>query len=262
MTDKEIDKEWLAEMRENFERHPYKSLNSALTLYDTVQGEEIETENRLRTMLQIQGDFVSPEERDRVQKIIDQQEEFINFVKKNLKTELAKIPIYNEILSRIPYLGDLACARLINYVRIDRAGSISALRKYCGYSAGEDGKIIHEESGKTRDFNKSLKPVFYLWARRCIMSKSEPFNSMYRTWKEYYHNREPELAPFIVDRRAIIKVVGIFIGSLWLAWRELEGLPTKSPYAQAKLGHPESHIITIERWLAPKVEVKVRKKRS
>ncbi len=257
---KEIDEDWLAKMRENFKQHPYKRINTILTLYDTVQGDKVETGNRLESALYIQEGFISPDDKKRVETILDEQKALVAALKNELLPELEQVPIYSDVLSKIPMLGDIACARSVNYVRIEKAGSISALRKYCGYSAGDDGKIIHMEKGKTREFNSTLKPVFYLWAKRNIMTKREPFCTMYHTWKEYYANREPELAPFIIDRRAIIKVVGLFIGALWLAWRGIEGLPVTAPYAQAKLGHAETHIITIDKWI-PQIVVQTSKRK-
>lgn len=40
-----------------------------------------------------------------------------------------------------------------------------------------------------------------------------------------------------INNMAMRKVGKVFLSCLWLAWRELEGLPVTAPYAEDKLGH-------------------------
>lgn len=124
-------------------------------------------------------------------------------------------------------------------------------RKPCGAKIIKSEKVNtppRRKRGYYVAYNDKLKT--FMWKIGVSFLKQNPQRSYYRRLfeekKKYYTNR-PDLAKELKEGKkgakghihamALHYVIKRFLANLWIKWREIEGLPTRKPYAIEYLGH-------------------------
>ena len=138
-------------------------------------------------------------------------------------------------LGTIKGIGPVLGAKLLSYIDIKKADTISALWRYAGLGV-VDGKAERLVAGEKAHYNKKLKVTMYLIGTSFLRSRSK-FAEIYYAEKERQQKLHPELRPIVVHYRAMRKMNKVFLACLWLIWREALGLPTRKPYVHEYLGH-------------------------
>lgn len=159
-----------------------------------------------------------------------------------------KFPIIHEMLI-VPGCGEVTAAYCVVYLDPYKARSPSSFWKYVGLD-----KASHEryKKGVEGGGNKVLRTMLYRATDSMIRTgvsyrvdydrvktKLEKSNKITKTrhkdelvpmpWKD--------VTPGHRDGAARREMMKLFLAHLWLVWRELEGLSTRTPYAEEQLGH-------------------------
>jgi len=160
---------------------------------------------------------------------------------------------------------------LLGFFDIYKADTVSKFWKYAGYDVASDGRgrsrraehLVEREyvdkGGKTKTrrgitFNPFVKTKLHVLAESFIKSGSE-YRQIYDNCKHRLEHHDvygthrdaeriaeaadnerkyaPKLHRHLMARRYMIKM---FLADLYVAWRTVEGLPVRSPYAEEKLG--------------------------
>lgn len=150
---------------------------------------------------------------------------------KNATDELEII----QIMSSVRGVGPMLAAKVISMIDIQRATTISSLWKYAGYGV-TDGVRDKPTKGLRLSYNKRLKATCYLVGTSFLKCCS-PYRKIYDSAREYYEASRPEWTKAHQHNAAMRKMIKHWLAHLWLVWRELEGLPTESPYVVAYLKH-------------------------
>jgi hypothetical protein len=181
------------------------------------------------------------------QAIFEGLQKIENELDREVRNKIKGTPIYEEWLKQIVGIGHMRSAKLLSYIgSIDKFPTISSLWAYSG-AAVVDGKAQKKKSGETANWHHKLKClVVDQIPSGFIMSKGFG-RQLYDRYKQFYTQRDGEtLTKMHIERRTKRKVGKVFLGCLWLRWRELEGLPVTDPYPIAKLGH--TSLIRPEEW--------------
>lgn len=189
-------------------------------------------------------------------------------VSKDMAREVRPYPIYERLI-RVKGIGDTLAAKLISQIDIERAQTAPALWRYAGYGtvfAGvtfECGHTVAErvgtcpvcgnenitnvqydrekrEKGVKSAYNGTLKTDVYLCALSFIKSNS-PYRRLYDEAKLKYAQTRLDWTKAHQHQAALRVMVKVFLDHLWRVWRELEGLPTRPPYAIEHLNHTTYH---------------------
>lgn len=145
-----------------------------------------------------------------------------------------------EVMEGVRGVGKLTAAKIVAYIDIHRADTISALWRYAGYGVRDDGTRDRHVAGEISVFNKNLKRECRLLATG-LMRANSPYRKIYDDAREYYDANRPDWTAAHKHNAALRKMIKMFLAHLWLVWREFEGLPTREPYVSEKLGH--THIV-------------------
>lgn len=140
-----------------------------------------------------------------------------------------------EDMCRVKGVGKLLAAQIVSSIDITKADTVSALWRYSGYGVGDDGLAERRKRGERIYYNTALKTILYKLATSFMRSKS-PYSDEYYRAREFYEN-EREWTKAHCHRAALRKMIKMFLAHLWIHWRTLEGLPTRSLYVIDKLGH-------------------------
>jgi len=203
-----------------------------------IQKARIQFGNRL-SAIDRQADGASPRQRAILVKWCEHFEQLEKSLDKDI-AELAGEYVIFEHVTSVRGVGKLLAAKLIAMIDIHVPDTPSALWKYAGYSV-TDGERDRPRKGEKLPYNSRLKSTCYLIGVSMIRTGS-PYRQVYDAAKEQYNATRPDWSPSRIHMAAMRKMIKIFLVHLWLVWRELEGLPTRQPYVQEKLGH--THIIT------------------
>lgn len=159
-------------------------------------------------------------------------------------------PIYQAYLSHIKGIGPSLSAVLISEIGDPgRFPNISSLWSYCGLGV-QDGEARKRRRGEKANWNSVLRMTCarkmtdqFIKLRGCFGRK------LYDQYKAYYTERDGEtLSKGHIDNRARRKVAKVFLSCLWLAWREMKGLPVTEPYAFGVQGGHHS-LVTPQEWM-------------
>lgn len=152
-----------------------------------------------------------------------------------IQPEAAKIPIYNAWLKKVKGIGPAYTLGLVSFIRdIGRFDTVSKLWAYAGFRPGQKLR-----KGEKVTWNPRLRTLMWKIGKQFVR-QGGVYRRLYLENKHYYATQRPDLANESkghIDAMAIRKTVKMFLSRLWLHWRELEGLPTRPPYAMEKLGH-------------------------
>jgi hypothetical protein len=143
-------------------------------------------------------------------------------------------PIIDHMIA-VKGLGEMLAAKLIATIDIERADSVSALWRYCGYAV-IDGERERPKKGEKLHYNKTAKTVCYLIGSSFLRSGS-PYRKVYDNAKIYYQANRPEWTKARIHNASMRKMIKVFLSHLWERWRTLEGLPTRGLYVNEYLGH-------------------------
>jgi len=219
----------------------------------------------------------------------DLLEESENFKKKFLLKPIAdllkKHPAF-PFFSRVKGIGNENIAKVITFIDINEADSISALWKYAGYAV-TNGVADHPTKGEKLSYNKELKNMCYRlgvaflkahslskngtklghFFEKCLIEEKQKLEAQGKTvlpteeWKkETKKSEHPEnlCSEFYVHNRAFRRMVKLFLACLWMYWRKADNLPLRDPYSFEKQGH--TTLIQPEELMDR--ELKVRRKRG
>ena len=168
-------------------------------------------------------------------------------------------PIWREFLEPIKGIGPLMSAVILSEFDIHKAERISHFWKYAGLDVADDGRgrgrykehLVKQKytnkDGKEAErdsitFNPFLKTKLVGVLGSCFLKQS-PEKCIYRQIYDAYKHRlenhpvHKEKTKGHRHNMAIRYMIKIFLQDLWLAWREIEGLPITLPYSEIILGH-------------------------
>jgi hypothetical protein len=153
-------------------------------------------------------------------------------------------PLRINFLNRIQGIGGILSSGLIAWLSpISNYANISKLWAHCGLAPGQKRR-----KGEKAHFNVRLKTLCWKIAVSFEMQKPEKsfYRRIYDAKKRYYLSREDLKQSIEAGEKGIIGhirnmtlryTVKRFLADLWIAWRQLEGLPITLPYAHAVKGH-------------------------
>jgi hypothetical protein len=190
--------------------------------------------------------------------LLDRLKETEKYIDGRVATILKGHPAYSWF-SRVKGVGKENIGKVVGMVDIERAGTISALWKFAGFSV-ENGKSPKRAKGEKLSYNSQLRSMCWRLATSLLKAKGK-FYDYYCVQKDNYYERytqqgikvvatanlpkkngkKVESEGFIteghVHNQALRKMIKLFLSCLWLEWRQAEGLSMTLPYAIDKLGH-------------------------
>lgn len=140
-------------------------------------------------------------------------------------------------------------AKLISYIDIKNSPSISALWRYCGLDATHVKRVKKISKEEAPKFGNPYlkKEVLGVIGDSFIKQRTPIYRGIYDNEKarqlellKKCPKVKDERAPKTLNhahRRAIRKMMKIFISHLWLKWREVEELSVSQPYVIERMGH-------------------------
>jgi len=168
--------------------------------------------------------------------------------------------------SGIQGIGPENIAKILPYIDIKKAKTISSLWHYAGYHV-VDGRAPKNISGKASDFNGHLRTMCYRLALSLLKGKGK-FKKYYDEVKSEYKKRFQKDGYKIINQKkgskskkksaekqtktisagyihnlALRKMIKRFLACLWLVWKEAIGEKPAKPYAFAVLHHDPNHFI-------------------
>lgn len=184
-------------------------------------------------------------------RLLSDEEELGKSIAKMVKT----FPIWDAFLKDVKGCGPAMSAVIISELDPHKARHVSSFWKYAGLDVADDGKgrsrkaehLIDVEytnkdgEPKTRKgitFNPFLKTKLVGVLGTNFLRASGPYKAVYDGYKHRLtcHPVYKDDSPGHRHNMAIRYMIKMFLKDLWLAWREVEGLPITPDYAEAKLG--------------------------
>jgi len=209
---------------------------------------------------------------------------------KDIAKLVKDIPIV-QYMTAVKGIGPLLAAKIVSMVDIERADTVSALWRYCGYGV-INGEREKPTKGEKLHYNIRLKTTLYLVGGSFLKSGS-PYEAVYReAWDKYKNERDWAWCAtctkvsngdgqiFVahcsdpaahsdkafrgpnkgwqtnhVHLAANRKMIKVFLSHLWEYWRALEGLPVRDLYVMEHGGH--SHKLKAEDYGWPPLAIYV-----
>lgn len=161
--------------------------------------------------------------------------------------------------SKVKGVGKENIGKVVATIDIKRADTISALWRYAGFSV-ENGASPKRVKGEKLHYNSQLRSMCWRLAGSLLRAKGKFYDYYLKEKDKYYQkyeNRGVKIVPATslpkkdgkryepedmiseghVHNQALRKMIKLFLSSLWLVWRESEGLPITDPYAVGQLEH-------------------------
>ena len=172
--------------------------------------------------------------------------------------ELKGMPIWEDWLSKVRGVGGCLGVQFVALIQpISDFDTVAALWSYSGYGV-VDGEAPRRQAGVQSRWNPDLRKLGYQLGD-CFVRAGGPYRELYDCYKardravhpdpvtktdksgKLMKTREGKAWKMYTDghihARARRYAVKIFLSHLWQAWRELEGLLVRGPYAVEYLGH-------------------------
>jgi hypothetical protein len=168
-------------------------------------------------------------------------------------------PLWSAFLEGVKGCGPLMSAVILSEFDIRKAERISQFWALAGLDVAADGRgrgryaeHLVERSYKDKDgkdqvkkgitFNPFLKTKLVGVLASCFLKQSPDGCKYRRVYDDYKHRLEnhekhKDKSKGHRHNMAMRYMVKVFLQDLWIAWRELEGLPITKPYHEAVLGH-------------------------
>lgn len=222
--------------------------------YYDIQSVRLMSDNRVRAFSQ----GVSPQVHARIKEMTGMSMKRIeNSIKKELQSAIAAEPLWEEWLKDVKGIGPILAAGLIAHIEdVKRFATMSKLWKYAGLSVDDDGRSERLVKGKTLNYDPKFKKFMWLVGSSFVKVKG-PGRELYLDSRELYDKKwktskdcgsvgcksKGEGACMDGHKHAAARrrTAKIFLGAVYMKWREIEGLPAEHPYIIGRDGH--SHII-------------------
>lgn len=122
--------------------------------------------------------------------------------------------------------------------RFNKKPHLKAVEKLICSCDSPEPKTIAEKKkrGEPAMWNQKLKSHCWKIGKNFVRSGKQ-YRKYYDKVKAKYQKKFPKFSKGHIDNMAMRKTVKLFMAHLWIVWRQLEGLPTRSPYPVEKLGH-------------------------
>lgn len=180
-------------------------------------------------------------------------------LKKEIEVMICIHPLWIHFLSNVKGCGPVMAAVIISEFDIHKAPMVSNLVSFAGLAPGKDRKV----KGKKCSFNQFLKSKLCgVLGSGFLQAKSVPYSGYYYDYKLRLENSDVIVTEririedrkglykgkktwdvkwrdaYLIHRHqaAIRKMIKEFLKDLYVAWRELEGLEIREPYAEEYLG--------------------------
>jgi hypothetical protein len=214
-------------------------VRNCVEIYYDIQDTRIRTFNRLRTVGEVHG----------VQKkhLKDLEKELSSFIGDVIKDH----PMATYLLE-IKGIGVVLTGGILAYFDPYKADHISGFWKYAGLHV-EGGKAPKRKRGKKIEYNPKVKTLCWKIADSFIKHRTPKYRDIYDSEKIKQNKKlgnpleNPKNCPMYeecrkrvktkklpckmhIHLRAMRKMVKIFLGDLWLEWRQVEDLPITPPY--------------------------------
>lgn len=184
-------------------------------------------------------------------RLVDNEEE----IGKALKQLVETFPIWGGFLKDVKGCGYTMAAVIISELDPYKARHVSSFWKYAGLDVAGDGAGRSRRSAhlvkaaytakdgaeKTRNsitFNPFLKTKLMGVLATSFLRTNSPYRLIYDGYKHRLdcHPAHKDKAKGHKHNMALRYMTKCFLRDLWLAWREIEGLPITPDYAESKLG--------------------------
>jgi len=185
-------------------------------------------------------------------------------------------PIYQAWLKHVKGIGPTLSAAIITRIgAVDRFETASSLWAYGGLDV-RNGRARKKQKGEKANWDPELrKLIAFKVPEQFIQGKGKNWfgRNLYDQYKAFYEQVHDERCPVWshsdkkitnggakatvngqgcsrkghINNMAKRKVGKVFLACLWAVWRELQGLPTREPYATTLKNH--THLISPKDWL-------------
>ena len=182
----------------------------------------------------------------------------------SIKREVEAHPMWEKFFKNIGGCGPLMAAVCIAYLDPYKARHASSFWKYAGLDVvvvdgeaqgrarwhTEEVEYVHDGEVKTKKgltYNPFLKTklVGVLGSSFLRARGGSVYGNAYYDYKTRMESRTDKegkpLRPIVIHRRATRYAVKLFLRDMWVAWRELEGLPVSKPWAEDFGGREPHH---------------------
>jgi hypothetical protein len=232
-----------------------------------------------QTHLQLDGSayYAHPVFSEAFQHLLSAQTAIDNYMMPLVKSHLC----WQKFAIHIKGIGPHLLALVMGLIRdITPFTNVSKLWWLCGLAV-VDGQSLRRVKGQVTNYDQRLKSILLGRVGGQLLRNADPFTAA--LYAEYYKQEvvkakqdglKPEWRPISakkaekghafleytqrnkrwgyysyprVHKRAIRKVVKLFIACLWEIWRKAEGLPVTDPYPMTILGH--TGYITAQTWI-------------
>ena len=180
-------------------------------------------------------------------------------LKDSINPIIHKHPLWVHFLVNVKGCGEMMAAVILSQFDIHKAPMVSNLISFAGIAPGKDRKV----KGKKCPYNQFLKSKLCgVLGSAFLIAKSVPYSGYYYDYKLRLENSDllveerlkiadrkgeykgkktrtvkwRDAYPIHIHQAAIRKMIKAFLTDLYVAWRELEGLPIREPYSKQYLG--------------------------
>ena len=195
---------------------------------------------------------------------------FEEMMEKEITKSVQEHPLWIYFLKNVKGCGPVMAGVIITQFDIHKAPMASNLVSFAGLAPGKDKKI----KGKKCSFNQFLRAKLCGVLGSCFLQcKSVPYSGYYYEYKTRLENSDRETEEWLykedrkkkeyngmktrtvkwkdgyVDHRhkaAIRKMIKMFLQDLYVAWREIEGLPVRKSYAEEYLGKKHGEVVNVD----------------
>ena len=184
-----------------------------------------------------------------------------------VEREVKNHPMWDKFFSRVQGCGPLMSAVCLALLDPYKANHASSFWKYAGVDVvpvpQEDGTIKYEgrakwhtemrayvdrynevQTKRSITYNPELKTkLLGVLGGSFLKAPNSYYGAIYYGYRSRMDNKEAtaDLSPIVKHRRATRYAIKCFLRDMWVAWRELEGLPVSVPYEVEYLGKRPHH---------------------
>lgn len=189
----------------------------------------------------------------------DEISKFESGMEKEIAQNITQHPLWQIFLKEVKGCGPTLAGVIISQFDIRKAPMVSNMVSFAGFAPGNDRKV----KGKKRGYNQFLKDKLCgVLGSSFLKSKSVPYSGYYYEYKMRLENSDREVNerirmkdrtkpeykgkttrvvkwrdayPGHIHEAATRKMIKMFLRDLYVAWREIEGLPIRKPYEEEYL---------------------------
>lgn len=252
--------EWLC-AKHHAEVHEIDPKQSELKRLVIMRDRAIKRKNVLNNQIKGLGDieYKIPKQ---MEKRFKKEKKVVREWEKKIKEQLEKE--YSEMwewFSKIKGISHVTAGKLLAWIDIKDTPTVSSLWRYSGMGYIKNGKAVRRRKNMSKKEAEKCgnpylkKEILGVLASSFIRQNTQPYRDIYDNEKERQLKREYEkgelkerygrpykkkdvhITQGHAHRRAIRKMMKIFLQHFWVEWRKVEDLPVTEPYVKAKLNH-------------------------